>query len=429
MPGHMKEIDPGVVKAAYAASCSARNMAERLGVGHHTTAQRMAKTLGLEIPAPHWSAHVPPAYSEPPEPPEVRHAHDLETQRLKDELADLKRKYTAAARSANTLDDVLAIARECFSRPFDPVLRKHPPEPRTGAVVSHEDAILTWADWHGYEVVNESVMHGWNRYDPIVMARRAQYTVDLTIQLLLENHAGTEFGTLYVFDLGDGINGDHLEEQMATNAATVFEAMRGTANLKAACLMDLARHFSHVVWVGVPGNHGRRGKKMQWKLPTETADWLMATMIQDRCAAQQNITVAVPQAWTVNVEIRGHIHSLNHGTAAASGGFGGISWYSYQRADGQLTAIEAAHGQHIAARWSGHIHQKAEVPMMDGEGEQFIVGSLKGGDEYALEGLRRFAPASQKLVGCHEDNAVSFRYPLAVWRYDDVPSRYEGIVT
>jgi hypothetical protein len=387
----------------------------------------MIDEAGLKYAAPHWNQHTAP--STEPETAEACFDRRTKEQRLTDEIAALKRELKAAARAANLLEDIREQARECFSQPFSPVLREHSPAPRVGKVVSIEDAILGWADWHGFETVNEVVMHGWNKYNPVIMARRAQYTVDWTIKLLLENHAGTRFETLYVFNLGDSINGDHLEEQLATNARPVFESMRGTANLQAACLMDLARYFDHVVYVPIPGNHGRRGKKMQWKLPTETADWLIATMVQDRVSLQENIHVHVPYEWSVGIEIRGHHHVLNHGTTAAAGGFGGISWYSFQRADGQLTAIEAAHGQRVNARWYGHIHQKAEVPMMDGEGEQFIVGSLKGGDEYALEGLRRFAPASQKLVGCHDDHPVSFRYPLSVWRADNTPSRYEDLVS
>jgi len=407
------------VLAALAECPSIKGAAARLGVAQETL-RRWAAENEVELPQG----------GRPASPVSGEEAFDQRTkeQKLVDEIANLRKELTAAARVSNLLEDVLCEARDCFSQPFQPVLREKPAAPRVGKVVGEEDAILALADWHGGEVVNETIMHGWNRYNPVIMARRAQYAVDWTVKLLLEHHTGTRFETLYVFHLGDSINGDHLEEQLATNARPVFESMRITANLQAACLMDLARYFDHVVYIPVPGNHGRRGKKMQWKLPTETADWLISTMVADRVALQENVTVHVPQEWTIGVEIRGHHHALNHGTTAASGGFGGISWYSFQRADGQLTAIESAHGIHVDARWYGHIHQKAEVPMMDGEGEQFIVGSLKGGDEYALEGLRRFSPASQKLVGCHEDHPVSFRYPLSVWRADDTPSRYEELV-
>jgi hypothetical protein len=343
--------------------------------------------------------------------------------RLKTELRDLQRKYDAACKDSNVYEDILTVARRVMGKITTSEV--FPVKPGTGAV--HEDAILAWADWHGGEVVDYDVMQGYNCYDPRIMCRRAQYTVDHTLDILFGCHQGTTFGTLYVFDLGDSINGDHLPEQMATNALPVFEAMRLVTEVKSRALTELSAHIP-VIYIAVPGNHGRRAQKMQWKLPTETADWLIGEMIADRVRGNERIQCIIPQSWTAGITVRGQNHVLNHGFAAAKGGYGGISWYSFQRADGQKTAIEAAHGKRVHHRWYGHIHQKAEVPMTDGDGEQHIVGSLKGGDEYAFEALNKYSEPSQKIVGCHDTYGVTWRYPLNVHHADDKPSRYEEIV-
>ena len=153
---------------------------------------------------------------------------------------------------------------------------------------------------------------------------------------------------------------------------------------------------------------------MPWKQPSETADWLIAKMIETRLADNDLVDVRVPNAWTAVADIRGFTHSLNHGYSAARGGYGGIPFYAFQRADGKKTALEAAHGRTVDYRWYGHIHTPAELPKMDGRGEQFIVGSLKGGDEYALEELNSYSEPGQKLVGCHERYGVTWRYRLDV---------------
>ena len=359
----------------------------------------------------------------PPLDPEEEVERDRTVMRLRTDLRDLQRKYDAACKESNLYQDIHSIAHDVFSQ-TEPT-KVLPPKIGTGA--TEEDAILGWADWHGFEVVDYDVMQGYNAYNPVIMCRRAQYTVDHTLDILYGCHQGTTFDRLYVFDLGDGINGDHLEEQLATNAKPVFEAMRGVAIIKAQALTELSSHIP-VVYICVPGNHGRRGKKMQWKLPTETADWLMGEMIADRVRGNERIECIVPKAWTAGITVRGQNHVLNHGFSAAKGGYGGISWYSFQRADGQKTAVEAAHGKRVHHRWYGHIHQQAEIPMMDGEGEQHIIGSLKGGDEYALEALNRYSAPSQKIVGCHDTYGVTWRYPLNVQHADDKPSRYEEIV-
>ena len=343
--------------------------------------------------------------------------------RAQAELRDLKRKYDHACQQSNIHEDILEIARETMGK-ITPA-KILPPKPGTGA--TKEDAILAWADWHGGEVVDYDVMQGYNSYDPTIMCRRAQYTVDHTLAILFGCHQGTTFGTLYVFDLGDGINGDHLPEQMATNALPVFEAMRLVTEVKSRALTELSAHIP-VVYICVPGNHGRRSPKMQWSLPTETADWLIGEMIADCVRDNARIECINPKAWTAGITVRGWNHVLNHGFTAAKGGFGGISWYSFQRADGQKSAIEAAHGKLVHHRWYGHIHQKAEIPMTNGDGEQHIVGSLKGGDEYALEGLNRFSEPAQKIVGCHDSYGVTWRYPLNVKHADEAPSRYEEVL-
>jgi hypothetical protein len=167
---------------------------------------------------------------------------------------------------------------------------------------------------------------------------------------------------------------------------------------------------------------------MPWKQPTETADWLISNMVRDRVSSNPNIEVIIPNAWTTHVDIRGFAHSLNHGYSAAKGGYGGIPWYAFQRADGKKTALESAHSKRVHYRWYGHIHTPAELPKMDGTGSQFIVGTLAGGNEYALEELNAYGDPTQLLVGCNEKYGCTWRYPLQVKQFDAVSSRYETAI-
>lgn len=403
-----------------------------------STVNLWRKRLGLPIPNEAYRTRggdievAPPVEQQPGQPipvatppltPEEAVERDRTVSRLNAEVRELRKKYQIACATGNLHEDILKTTREVMGK-IEPA-RVNPP--KVGAGHTEEDAILAWADWHGGEIIDYDVMQGYNAYDPDIMRRRAQYTVDHTLEILFDCHRGTTFGTLYVFDLGDGINGDRLPEQMSTNALPVFEAMRMVVEVKSRALTELSSHIP-VVYICVPGNHGRRAEKMQWKLPTETADWLMGEMIADRTSTNERVQCIIPKSWTTGVTVRGQNHVLNHGFTSAKGGFGGISWYSFQRADGQKTAVEAAHGKRVHHRWYGHIHQAATIPMTDGEGEQHIVGSLKGGDEYALEGLNRFSEPTQKLVGCHDQYGVTWRYQLNVRHADETPSRYEEIV-
>jgi len=368
---------------------------------------------------------VPSSQAQPGEEMSVEEqvAIDREVQRLRLELSAVKGKYTAILKTGALHESVLEAVKDSLLAPF-PVPAIVSPKIRTGSAT--QDAILGWADWHAGERVFDEVMGGLNRYDPIITCRRAQATVDTTLELLFEHHKGTTFEHLFVFDLGDAITGDLLEDNKATNALGVFETMRFVAEVKARALAELSAHLP-VTFVSVPGNHGRRGQKMPWKQPTETADWLIAEMVALHLADNPRVECIIPRAWSAVVNVRGHNHWLNHGYAAAKGGAGGIPWYAYMRRDGKMTAIEATRGERIDCRWYGHIHTDAEIPKMGGSGRQFIIGSLKGGDEYALNELGEYGDPEQKLVGAHENrtHGVSFRYPIEVKHADDTPSRYE----
>lgn len=407
------------VREAYDASTSLNDLAGRIGC-HYQTARKMAKGEGLDIPAVHWGRQYTPDASPAPMTADEQFAEDKTIARLRSDLAATKKLYAAAVKVSNVHEDVLEAAREVMGK-VTPT-RVLPPKIGRGDIT--EDAILTWADPHGGETISYEVMQGFNEYSPAIFCRRMQYTVDHTLKILFDRHAGTTFEVVHVFDLGDSITGDLLDDNKATNALPVFESMRLVAQVKAVALTELSEYIP-VTYIIVPGNHGRRSAKMPWKQPTETADWLIGEMIRDLTATNDRVSVVVPKAWTAIVEVRGHYHSLNHGYSAAKGGYGGIPWYAFQRTDGKLTALESSHGRRVHYRWYGHIHQAADLPKMDGVGEQFIVGSLKGGDEYALNELSSYADPVQKLVGCHEDVGVSWRYPLNVNRADAEPSRYE----
>lgn len=113
---------------------------------------------------------------QPPKPPREPLApgeqveQDALVHRLTDERDVYKKLYKTALKKSNLFDDVREIVREVME-PAPPVIPAV--DFSASSEGSEEDAILALADWHGGEVVDEEIMHGWNRYDPIIMCRRA----------------------------------------------------------------------------------------------------------------------------------------------------------------------------------------------------------------------------------------------------------------
>lgn len=386
--------------------------------GVHVAHVPVSRAIGDDPPPP-------PTPPEPPLTPEERIERDKRLQRWKGRALEAEAVARAHTKAAILNEAVLDEVREsltAFRRP-----KIHTPQLHPGS--TSLDAILSWSDGHAGEVVDIEVMQGLNRYSPAIYCRRMQATVDATLSLLFEHHQGASFERLYVFDLGDSVTGDALDDNKATNAMGVFASFAFSASVKAMALTELSAYLP-VVYVAVPGNHGRRGPKMPWKQPDETADWLIAEMVRLHVRENDRIECVIPRAWSAVVNVRGHNHFLNHGYAAAKGGAGGIPWYAYMRRDGKMTAIESGQGERIHCRWYGHIHTAAEIPKMGGSGRQFIVGSLMGGNEYALNELGEYSGPEQLLVGASEKrkSGVSFRYPLEVDEADDKPSRYECLL-
>jgi hypothetical protein len=340
---------------------------------------------------------------------------DREVARLRAVNANLQTRYNVALRDSTLAEYLVRKSADIM--------------PRLGAVTapaviasreakSHETAVLFCADWHSDEVVRYEVMDGLNAYDPYIMARRVECLTDKTLEMVLGHHAGTRFDELVIADLGDNVGGPLHQETAMTNALPPFRAAVMIADIKAQMAAKIAAHFPRVRRVSVPGNHWRYTKQVPWKLPSETTDWLVYNMEAQRLSEIGNITVEIPDAWSQYVEIAGTMFALNHGYSDAKGGFGGLSAYSFFRADAKRTGIEARKGQFVPYRVYGHVHSPAELSKLGGKGRLIICPSLKGGDEFALEALGAYSDPEQRLVGVHEGHGIVWTRDLDVTGYD-----------
>ena len=349
---------------------------------------------------------------------------DRELLQVRKKNSELKAKYDRVLREDSVTDRILAEARDLLPR----LTPCEPPAPMKQGDVEYEDAgLLRWADWHGDEIVDLAIMEGLNEYGPAIVTRRVMATIDKTVGLLRKRMPNTYFRDLHVHDLGDGITGWLHEENMATNAAPPFRSLVFIAHLKASALRDLCGAFEHVYFRGVPGNHWRYLKKVPWKLPTENSDWLIYQLVQALLADVPNISFDCPAAWSVFCEIEGHGFALNHGYTDAKGGFGGIPYYSLTRSDAKRSAIDARLSRRVSYREYGHLHDEAKIPRAAGGGNLIICPSLKGGDEYAKEGLGGlYSDPAQLLSAVNRQHGVWWTATLDVNDHDDaLECRYD----
>lgn len=339
---------------------------------------------------------------------------DIETRRLKKRIAELESNYKALLTRKQIVEEIREYA-ETLPKPTVP----EPPPPPNAPSGSTEVALLRLADWHADEYVDATIMEGLNRLDPAIVAKRVQYCADRTRSICFNRFQGTLFEAVYVHALGDWITGALHEENRFTNTMHPFVAMVFVSDLWVRLITDLASWFPKVVVRAVPGNHWRYLKKVAYKMPTETSDWLIFQMVKARVSDLSNVHIDAPAAWSLVSEVAGWNFSLNHGYTDARGGYGGISYYSLTRSDAKRTAIDARLERIVHYRDYGHIHNEAKLPR-PASGHVTIVPSLKGGDEYAKEGMGgTYSDPGQLLSIVNRQHGEWATMRLDVAGYDD----------
>ena len=164
----------------------------------------------------------------------------------------------------------------------------------------------------------------------------------------------------------------------------------------------------------VTGNHGRIGRKGQHKRHINW-DYLIGHILKMKLEPYaERITVEVPKAPFMVIDILGWKFLLRHGDGIKS--WGGIPYYGIQRSTGRWIAIQAAYGQRFDYMLMGHLHSPAHLPFTGGE--VIINGSVIGTNEYSVEVIESLNRPSQFFGFVHPDHGLGARYPIFL----DTPS-------
>jgi len=326
---------------------------------------------------------------------------------LKRELETVRRKLEAAHLDNALYEQLAEVIRDSVAPLPSPTWQHAAPAAGDGGAV---DAVLLLSDEHGDEVLTADATNGLEVYDFRVFQMRLDRLRDKVIlwtQKLLPAH---RFNRLFVFKLGDAVNGD-IHEQGPRNAfGNTLKAALAVGDAEAMMIDVLSNYFPGGVYVvGVSGNHPRRASRKDYDGPHDNFDYLVGTQIATRLANNGNVTVVLPESYTAYVEIAGRVWALNHGDDVV--GYSGIPWVGFDKRNNRIQSILATAKTRADYFVYGHYHTAASFASAGGQ--SFHSGPWTFVDTYAMNkhALGGHEP-TQTLFVVHEKFGVILPIPI-----------------
>ena len=379
---------------------------------------RKAATMAPEAPAspalPSIPLPPPPDTPPPPDPVEAEQTRQAKARELREEREALR--AVAGEKSLRRTLEALcaAVIPQCPPPP--------PYRPTPAPSATEESLVLMLSDWHAYEQVSAERTRGFGHYNAEVFGQRVRRIVDtyVSIKGRMEQGGGWRFPELVVGVNGDLVSGTIHEVERHSDAPNIVLAVYGCASVLATALRDLSAHHERVTVYCSSGNHGRLpdARRMQQKDPLRSWDTLIYLMAKEALRDCPNVTVHIPDSYSVAFEVQGWRFLQTHGHDVKS--WNSIPHYGINRYVGNLNALEASRNTAIHYFLFGHFHNKTSLE--HAAGEWFINGSLIGGTEFGLNALGKVDEPCQWLLGVHKDHGVTHRWPLSGVVEPDAPA-------
>ena len=356
---------------------------------------------------------------------------DKKVATYKSELAYYKKLYNQVIAS-DAKKELIVEAIQTYAPTFDAV--PITPPPTKGKSSEPQVMVAALTDTHVGEQVFSPQLMSMNSYDYDIFNRRLSGWAMQVLNLATYRRNICPINELMIPMLGDMISGDIHEELSRTNLDNCMMQMMHVASSIAQALMFLAPHFKTIKVPCVVGNHGRMTRKPPMKDKYMDWDYLAYQWMAAFCANQKNIQFDIPKSFAHIVDIAGKNVLMFHGDAISGGG----SSASISRMIGNMRgviqfkqALESTIVEHDGVMpgnftdvMMGHFHR---VDVMDiGTGSAYICGTMKGGDEFALQRVQAITPPKQVVTYWHPHYGNVGHEVIYLNRFDDTPSMFNS---
>jgi len=244
---------------------------------------------------------------------------------------------------------------------------------------------------------------GLSQYSLEIFKKRLQ-KMKIALLEIVERHRGMyELPELHIFSLGDviaGAPGCGAWNDRYISLDIMQQVTEGTYALR-DLIATWSTAFKKVTFYGIYGNHGRCGKKGQFKT-SDNWDKMCYDMLKLSLAEYNNIEWDIPKTWWLNPRIQGHSFYLCHGD-----GIKGTTLSGVEKAESKIAGMLE---QRLDYFLMGHFHSPAEI--QTNSSRVIMNGSFMGGDMYSLRDLGKNSAPEQKVFGIHKKKGITWTYNI-----------------
>lgn len=317
----------------------------------------------------------------------VLDAKRIELQKERQKFFDQRNAYSKLLRERSRQEELNEILVEAVQSGNLPQLNYQ----RVEVAPSDNDLLVSLNDIH----YGANVDNYWNTYNSDVCRKMMCGYLDRIITIG-ETH-GSE--NCIVWANGDEISGNIHQSIAVTNKENVIEQIKGVSELIAEFLAELSRHFNHVTFVSVAGNHSRIEPNKDRALISERLDDLVEWYLGARLQNFANITIGGGDKIDHTIyliDVRGKTYCGVHG--------------DFDGSASKVQSLQAMAGKPVYAVLSGHLHHN-KIDEVQGV-KTIMAGSFLGMDDYCVQ-KRIVGRAEQMVCVCDADGVrCSYSIPL-----------------
>ena len=256
-------------------------------------------------------------------------------------------------------------------------------------------ALLMFGDLQIGQYTRKDETGGLIEYSTEIFYERLANLERLLVQRIVEMRKAYVIRDLFIAGLGDFVENETIFEGQKSNIdSNVMDQFLNGARVIGDMLYRLQSWFEGVRFVGVPGNHGRIGKKGEANIFTNW-DYILYEFLKARLAGQPRISIEPVKSWWTIEQVRNSKFMLTHGDNIKA--WNTIPYYGFDRADARQTMLLQGRDLEYNYWLTGHHHNPASVDRPNG-GERIINGAFPGGSIYSARELTTASQPSQTLL-------------------------------